>query len=183
MAEPIETLTQQLIRRATDPFGLAILTGMASSSFWLFGSLGISIDGAFPAIVTESERAKKGISDASALKLWEWVFHRAKKHFAALALLSGASYLVASAFRPDLRPILYGASFLSFSALPYTLVTLMPINNEILKIASDASKHDGKSPEPGLVDELFSEWSKYNSIRIGIATVAWGLGTAALLLA
>ena len=38
------------------------------------------------------------------------------------ALLSTTSYLVASAFRPDLRPILYGASFLSLSILPYTVV-------------------------------------------------------------
>lgn len=72
----------------------------------------------------------------------------------------------------------------------------MPINKEILKITSDASKRDGKGPDlgtadkpdekgpdPGLVDKLFSEWSKYNYIRISIAAVAWGLGTSALLLA
>jgi len=59
----------------------------------------------------------------------------------------------------------------------------MPINKEILKILNDASKQDAKAPEPGLVDKLFSEWSKYNSIRILIAAAAWGLGTAALLLA
>jgi len=78
MAEPIQTLTQQLIHRATDPFGLAILTGMTSSSYWLFGSLGLAIHGTLPATINESERARKGISDASALKMWEWMFHRAK---------------------------------------------------------------------------------------------------------
>ena len=59
----------------------------------------------------------------------------------------------------------------------------MPINKEILKTANDASKQDAKTPEPGLVDKLFSEWNKYNSIRILIAAAAWSLGTAALLLA
>jgi len=59
----------------------------------------------------------------------------------------------------------------------------MPINNDILKITIDASKHDGKGPEPELVDKLFGEWRKYNLIRISIAAAAWGLGTAALLLA
>jgi len=183
MAEPIETLAQQLIHRATDPFGLAILTGVTSSSFWLFGSLGLAIDGLLPATVTQSERAKRGVSETSALKMWEWMFNRARVHFVSAALITGTSFLVASAFRPDLRPILYGASFFSYSAMPYTLVVLMPINEEILKTVSDASKQDAKAPEPGLVDELFSEWKKYNSIRMLIAAVAWSLGTAALLLA
>lgn len=81
MAGPVESLTQQLIHRTADPSNLAILTGVTSSSFWLFGNLGIALDGVLPATTTESERAKKGISDASALKLWEWMFHRAKVSF------------------------------------------------------------------------------------------------------
>lgn len=59
----------------------------------------------------------------------------------------------------------------------------MPINKDILKITSDVSKPDTEDPDTGLVDKLFSEWTSYNSIRISIAAVAWGLGTAALLLA
>lgn len=61
--------------------------------------------------------------------------------------------------------------------------TVLPINKDILKIASDASKPNAKGPEPGLVDKLFREWREYHSIRMSIATVAWGLGMAALLLA
>ena len=110
--------------------------------------------------------------------------------------------MVASAFRPGLRPILYGASFVSFSSIPYTLAvgecqigsteshrvyeqlpTVMPINKEILKITSEASKSDGKGPDPGVVDKLFSEWRKCSYVRISIAAVAWGLGAASLLLA
>jgi len=60
---------------------------------------------------------------------------------------------------------------------------VVPINTNILKITSDASRQDGKGPEPGLVDKLFGEWKKYNMIRLSIAAIAWGLGTAALLLA
>lgn len=78
MTEPIQTLAQQLIHRATDPFGLAILTGVTSSSFWLFGSLGLAINGLLPATITQSERAKRGVSETSALKMWEWMFNRAK---------------------------------------------------------------------------------------------------------
>ena len=59
----------------------------------------------------------------------------------------------------------------------------MPINNEIFKAVGDASKPDAKAPEPGLVDKLFSEWNKHNSVRMLIAALAWSLGTAALLLA
>ena len=59
----------------------------------------------------------------------------------------------------------------------------MPINKDILKIASDVSKPEAKSPDSGLVDKLFGEWRKYNFIRLSIAATAWGLGTAALLLA
>ena len=81
MAQPIETLTQQLIRRATDPFGLALLTGVTSSSFFFFGATSLALNGALAATITQSERAGKGISDTSALKLWEWVFHRAKVRF------------------------------------------------------------------------------------------------------
>lgn len=78
MAEPIEILTQQLIHHATDPFSLAILTGATSSSFNFFGNLVLALNGVTPAISTELERTRKGISDTSALKMWEWVFHRAK---------------------------------------------------------------------------------------------------------
>ena len=60
---------------------------------------------------------------------------------------------------------------------------MLPINKEIFKAASDASKPDAKGTEPGLVDKLFGKWMKYNYIRLSIAAVAWGLGTAALLLA
>ena len=59
----------------------------------------------------------------------------------------------------------------------------MPINKDILKTISDASKDGGNAPDPGLVDKLFSEWSTYNSIRISIVAVAWSLGMSALLLA
>lgn len=42
--------------------------------------------------------------------------------FAIASLLSGISYLVAGALRPDSRPLLYTASLLSFSVAPYTMV-------------------------------------------------------------
>jgi hypothetical protein len=58
----------------------------------------------------------------------------------------------------------------------------MPINDDILKTTSDASKPDAKSPDSGLVDKLFKEWKKYNAIRVSIAAVSWGLGMTALLL-
>ena len=81
MTQPLQPLTQQLVQRLVSPFGLAIVTAMASSSFWLFGSLELALDGVVPATATEAERAKKGVSDAAALKLWEWGFPRAKVSF------------------------------------------------------------------------------------------------------
>lgn len=81
MAEQIETLAQQLIHRVATPFGLAILTGVACSSFTFFGGLSLELDGVLSATATESERARKGISDTSALKMWEWMFRRGKVRF------------------------------------------------------------------------------------------------------
>ena len=81
MTGPVESLTQQLVHEATNPFGLAILTGVAASSFWFFGGLALALDGALAATITESERDKRGVSVASALKLWEWMFNRAKVGF------------------------------------------------------------------------------------------------------
>ena len=149
MVEPVESLTKQLVQRITDPFGLAILAGVTSSSFWFFGNFGMALDGIVPAVSTEKERGKKDVTDVSALRLWEWFYNRGKasvyyslpfafsrtmwaynkpafyvlqKHFGVVALLGGTSYLVASTFRPDLRPILYGASFFLYSVIPYTLI-------------------------------------------------------------
>lgn len=63
------------------------------------------------------------------------------------------------------------------------LPTVMPINKDILKTASDASKDGAKGPDPALVDKLFGEWRKYGFVRMSIAAFAWSLGTSALLLA
>ena len=102
MTEPVQTLTQQLLHRTTDPFTLALLTGAASSSFWFFGALGVSAFGILPATLSESERAKKGVSDASALKLWKWMFDRAVVGF----------YLSFFSFHPQIitLPLLSGAT-------------------------------------------------------------------------
>jgi len=81
MAEPIESLTQQLIHRVTNPFSLAILAGVTSSSFYFFGNLGLALNGTLQATITESERTRKGISNISALKMWEWMYNRAKVRF------------------------------------------------------------------------------------------------------
>lgn len=183
MLGPVEPLTQQLIHRFADPFGLALLTGVTSSSFWIFGNIGIALDGALPATITESERTKVGVSNASALKLWGFMYDRGKKQFGVASVLSGAMYLTAAVLRPDLRPILFGASFTSFLITPYTFVVLKPINNKITKIANDSSKPDAKGPESGLVDKLLGDWAKYHSVRMSIGAVAWTLGMAALLLA
>ena len=59
----------------------------------------------------------------------------------------------------------------------------MPINNNLFEIIGDVSKDDGKGPDPGLVDKLFSEWRSYHSIRILFNAIAWALGMATLLLA
>jgi hypothetical protein len=80
MAQPVETcqtLTQQLIQRATDPFGIVALTGVISSSYSLFGILGFGISGLTPTMITQSERPKNVISETSALKLREWMYYRA----------------------------------------------------------------------------------------------------------
>ena len=60
---------------------------------------------------------------------------------------------------------------------------VLPINNEINKIANDSSKPDARGPESGPVDKILGDWAKYHSVRISIGAVAWGLGMAALLLA
>ena len=81
MAELTKSLTQRLTYSATDPFSLAILAGVASSSFYFFGNLSLALDGTLPATITESERTRKGISDTSALQMWEWMYNRAKVRF------------------------------------------------------------------------------------------------------
>jgi len=81
MAESTESLTQQLIHSATDPFNLAILAGVSSSPFYLFGNVGLALNGILPATITKSEGTRKGTSDTSALNMWEWVFNRSKVMF------------------------------------------------------------------------------------------------------
>ena len=59
----------------------------------------------------------------------------------------------------------------------------MPTNNDLSKITGDASKREGKGPDPERVDKLFSEWRTYHSIRILFGAITWALGMAVLLLA
>ena len=59
----------------------------------------------------------------------------------------------------------------------------MPINKSLFKVSGDASKQDGKEPDPGVLDELFGEWSKYNFIRISISATGWAIGMVVFLLA
>ena len=77
MAEPTESLTR-LMHFATDPFSLAILAGVTSSSFYFFANVGLALIGIVPAITTKSERTRKDISDTSSLNMWAWMYNRAK---------------------------------------------------------------------------------------------------------
>ena len=81
MAEPIESLTQQLIdiHRTIDPFSFAVPTRVVSSFF--FGNLGPTMDGIIPATITVSGRVANGIGETSVLKMWEWMYYRARVMF------------------------------------------------------------------------------------------------------
>ena len=92
MAEP-GSLTQQLIQRIADPFTPAMLIAVACTSFMFFGALEMALDGILPATITKAEREKKDMSDASVLKLWEWVAPRAKVSFLRLFATSPAHFL------------------------------------------------------------------------------------------
>jgi len=68
--------------------------------------------------------------------------------------------------------------------MPWTLIFLMPINNELADMHNGKTLQVSKTTEQAALDkralECLHEWRALHKVRLGLGLVAWIAGLAAL---
>lgn len=78
MTELVEGLVQQFVHCTTGPFNVAILVGVAASSFWLFEICNFFGDMMLPTTRDQQDPFLVEISEVADLTMWKWVSGRAR---------------------------------------------------------------------------------------------------------
>ncbi|KAJ7241953.1 hypothetical protein B0H12DRAFT_1133162 [Mycena haematopus] len=151
---------------------LALITSLASSSYFLFGNIGACYFGVMP--VTERGRSTLPVADR--LALWDDFYSVAKYHMASSTVVAGASLSVASYLTPagPLRNILAAGSVAGLTVAIYTVLFMLPVNNDLgaIRRASSAAKPLDANQEKHVLDQL-DRWRALHRVRIVLGICSW----------
>jgi len=182
-----EVLSQKL----SEPLQLSLLSGLISSSYFVFGNLGAAKFGVVPIILAD----KVKIPVLTKVGLWQEHYDIAKvsytvhsqgqesslneqKHMSLAGLVSGVSF-ASAAFLSHTDAIRYAAMIaaaLSFTIGPFTLLGIFPTNNALIKMRQASTFGPGDEAD---AMSLLRKWNKLNTIRMTIGFGAWLVGLAA----
>lgn len=105
--------------------------------------------------------------------------------FASISFAS-AAYLHSTG--GSLRSLLIAAAGLSFSIIPFTVYTLLPVNNELGSmldsgsLKSEEANPSEVTPQQKRAVGLLAKWQKLHRVRMVLGGSAWVAGLVALLL-
>lgn len=113
---------------------------------------------------------------------WQEVFYRGHCWGPPSSIISGVSFLTAawySASKSNEQHLYVTAAVAAMSVMPWTLLVIFPVNDELNRRGSalekDAGKEEAKGDGRDLV-ALMRTWVTYNDVRAGLAVVATALG-------
>lgn len=123
---------------------------------------------AVPALTNAQE--EKEVSPGTAVKLWKKIYDAGKSQNPPVAATTAAAFLyLAWSARPGIRTTynpagLYtAAAILTVSIVPYTIVTMRPTNNALIKLAK--SQADLTAADVLQSNGLLGRWMVLNGIR------------------
>ncbi|WP_114950724.1 DUF1772 domain-containing protein [Sphingosinicella terrae] len=116
--------------------------------------------------------ARLGLGDGPLLAQWQPSYKRALPIQSGLAVLGGASGLLAWYFSPDWKWLAGSVSLLA--NWPFTLIVIMPVNKRLM-----AMQQGDAGPESR---EILIRWGKLHNVRSGLGLLAmlffaWAVAT------
>ncbi|KAJ7043313.1 hypothetical protein C8F04DRAFT_1074388 [Mycena alexandri] len=157
---------------------MALAASLISTSYFAFGNLAA----AYMGVMAATARERTTIPAVDRLALWDAFFHAAKFHmglsgiFSAFAL-SAAAYLTSGRLLPN---ILAAGAAAAFTSAAYTLLVMMPVNNDLMaSLRASTVKPIEPKEEKHVLDQLDS-WRSLNRVRMGLGFVAWMASATAL---
>ncbi|KIM79115.1 hypothetical protein PILCRDRAFT_823689 [Piloderma croceum F 1598] len=173
----LETLYYRL---ASDPAQLPLIAGVVSSSYFYFGNLGGAYFGVVPAIQDLELPVDTKVA------LWKWSYDRAMIHMGRSMMTSVVSFSTAALLTssPSVRNLLLGAAAMSFAVGPWTLIRMLPINNELADMHKGQALQANKTTEITALDKralnCLDEWRALHRVRVVFGLGAWITGLTAL---
>ncbi|TRM60815.1 hypothetical protein BD626DRAFT_460754 [Schizophyllum amplum] len=173
-----------LVVRVGTPVAAALGLGITASGYFAFANYGASKFGILPAVVPGHD--KVNVEAGKAVELWAFFYQRAAVHFVSASLTASTSYLVAgylySGSARHVKSLLFSASALMIGVLPWTVITMMPLNHELLA-TRDSVYPSGRELT---IDEAeaswgrLGKWTRLHLVRMACGFASYSLGLAAL---
>jgi len=160
-----------------------LASGVVASSYFAYGNLGAVNFGLVPRIL---DPHAIDLPVATKVELWKWSYDRAKIHMAGATMTSAISFFAAAvlASSHSVKHLLLGAAAMSFAVGPWTLIAMMPVNNELFAMHNgktlQASASDEKAPIDKRAIEHLNRWRELHRVRLALGVGAWFAGIVAL---
>ncbi|KAJ7756751.1 hypothetical protein DFH07DRAFT_819781 [Mycena maculata] len=161
------------------PGHIAVVLGLVSSSYFTFANIGCSYFGVMPA----TERGKTSLPVVDRLALWEYHYELGKLHMASAGIIATVSLASASYFAtiPALRNILAAGAISAFTVPAWTLLFMMPVNNDLVARLRATKLKPMEPKEEAFVLDQLDKWRAMHRLRIALGIVAWlSVATAVL---
>jgi hypothetical protein len=85
---------------------------------------------------------------------------------------------------PSVRNLLFGTAAMSFAVVPWTLIGMLPINNELADMHKEQTLQANKTTEMTALDkralDCLDEWRVLHRVRLVFGLCAWITGLTAL---
>ncbi|KAF8185013.1 hypothetical protein K438DRAFT_1597965, partial [Mycena galopus ATCC 62051] len=161
------------------PGHLALIVGLASSSYFTFANIGASYFGIMPAIA----RGQSTLPVADRLVLWAHFYDVAKFHMPISSITSGVALSVSAYFTPagPLRNLLTAGAVAGYTFLIYTVLFMLQINNDLHASLKANSVKPMEEKEQKLVLDRLDKWKSLHQFRIALGVITWVAATTGLL--
>ncbi|CAD6887183.1 unnamed protein product [Tilletia controversa] len=182
------------------PFAVATGLGLASSSYFFFGNLGMVTCGVIKMTTSAKLRHELDINADRAVGLWACMYENGALQFAPTSIVSAVAFLVAShtssgsarfatvAHQKLASRLLLSASVCSLAIVPFTILVMLPNIKPLIaardKVKARRSGKEGTVHEGEQADQIIKGielWKLHNTGRMAIGFVTWVLGMTAAL--
>ncbi|KAJ7100559.1 hypothetical protein C8R43DRAFT_1114732, partial [Mycena crocata] len=161
------------------PAHIALVAGLVSTSYFAFANIGGSFFGVMPA----TARGATTLPVRDRLALWHFAYEVGKVHMTCSGIVSAAalSYLAYLTAENALRQILVAGAVTIFTSPAYTVLFLLPVNNELADTLRATAARPMNATQEERVLGLLDKWRALHRARIVMGIISWAAATTAVL--